>query len=184
MVNRVKSSRPINTNTNNMVETGTVEGNSNLVIDGEIDKEEYEYGPWMLVKYGKKKFKNYVYRKPVSQVEGRINFVPVKDSDKREEVSKIYKQIEAQKTEQQHLSWNKKDNLDVDNNKAPVVLEISKPVILNVGSCFNALLDLEEEREIVQSNNDVIIGEEVNKCNGTNAIANAAGREDIEFPIQ
>ncbi|PKU75809.1 hypothetical protein MA16_Dca018310 [Dendrobium catenatum] len=118
-----------------------------------------------------------MYRKPISRVEGRRNFVPLKKNDKREEVSKVYKPIEGQKSKQQHVSSCKTDILEVDNNKGPDVLEISKLVRLNDENCFNVLVDL-EEGEIVQSINVVTIDEEINTCNGTNVIANAAGRED------
>ncbi|PKU59181.1 hypothetical protein MA16_Dca027427 [Dendrobium catenatum] len=135
MENRVKSLQLVKATSSNMVGKESAEGNQKLAGDGLIEKEEYK--PWMLVRYGKKKFKNNWPRRPVSRVDSRSNSVQLKKSEKIDEVTKGDKLIEEQKIVEQNLAGSISYFLEVGNNNGQVVLKPGD-------NSFSALVDMEE----------------------------------------
>ncbi|KAI0503907.1 hypothetical protein KFK09_014853 [Dendrobium nobile] len=147
------------------------------IVEG-LDKEEY--GPWMLVKYGKKKLYSNNQRKATQRADSKKIFVPMKRNDRREGENMVKENAVNLEIEKQQLIIREKE----PGPAASEVLLTKNSLVLNDGNSFKALMDLEEEWEIVQITEKGAIDKEIKSINNDEDSANDDIRRGIEseFP--
>ncbi|KAI0498597.1 hypothetical protein KFK09_019487 [Dendrobium nobile] len=142
MENKMKNALP--EKVNQEISTGLVGNNQPCeAVEGEGKKE---YGPWMLVKYGKKKpFGNYPRKQPQRQ-EYKKTYVPVKKINMKEGENLVKVNVVNLETEKQQTFIREEDKTVQANSEVQVTRNSQG---INDDNSFRALNALVEEGEII-----------------------------------